>query len=57
MEIIKNQNIDSENPLCFSFRDVDAYIIKESGNQYLIFVLTKKNKKSIRAIQKTLEWN
>ena len=57
MEIIKNQNIDSENPLCFSFRDADAYIIKESGNQYLIFALTKKNKKSIRAIQKTLEWN
>ena len=57
MEIIKNENIDSENPLCFSLSNVDAYITKESGNQYLIFALTKKNKKSIRAIQKTLEWN
>ena len=57
MEIIKNENIDSENPLCFSLSNVYAYITNESGNQYLIFALTKKNKKSIRAIQITLEWN
>ena len=42
---IDNQNIDSEDTLCFSFSDVDAYIIEESRNKYLIFALTKKNKK------------
>ena len=45
MESINNQNIDSENPLCVSFSDVDAYIIEESENNYLIFALTKKNEK------------
>ena len=38
MENISNQNIDSEYPLCLSFSDVDASIIEESGNKYLIFV-------------------
>ena len=48
MESIDYQNIDSENPLCFIFNDVDGYIIEESNeDKYLIFALTK-NKKSIR---------
>ena len=33
MKSINNQNIDSENPLCLAFHDVDAYIIEESGNK------------------------
>ena len=53
MEIISNQNIDSENPLCLSFSDVDVYITKESRDKYLIFALTKKNKK-VLALNKKL---
>ena len=30
MDSINNQNIDSEDTVCFSFSDVDAYIIEES---------------------------
>ena len=52
MEIINNQNIDRENPLCLSFSDVDAYIIVESGNKYLIFALTKTNKKVLEICKK-----
>ena len=28
MQSINNQNIDKEVPLCFSFGDVDAYIME-----------------------------
>ena len=45
MQSINNQNIDKGIPLCFSFSDVDAYIIEENENKYLIFFLTEKNKK------------
>ena len=42
--------------LCPRFTDVDAYFIEENENKYLVFTLTKNNKKiSVRAIQKTLE--
>ena len=37
MQSINNQNIDKGIPLCFSFNDVDAYIIEENENKYLIF--------------------
>ena len=40
-----NQNIDNEVPLCLSFSDADVYIIEENGNKYLIFALTKNNRK------------
>ena len=37
MESSNNKNIDSENPLCLTFNNVDAYIIEESNeNKYLI---------------------
>ena len=55
MESISNQNTESENLLCLRFSDLDAYIIEESGNEYLIFALTKKNKK-VLGIYKKL-WN
>ena len=45
MQSINSQHIDIGIPLCFSFSDVDAYIIEENGNKYLIFALTEKNKK------------
>ena len=55
-ESINNQNIDSENPLCLMFNDVDGYITEEGNeNKYLILALMKNNKKSIKNIQKTLE--
>ena len=44
MKSITNQNIDREVPLCLSFSDVDAYIIEESKNKYLILAQTKNNK-------------
>ena len=56
MESINNQSIDREVPLCFSFSNVDAYIIEENENKYLIFALTENNK-SVRAIQNTLGLN
>ena len=37
MQNIDNRNIDKELPLCLSFNDVDAYIIEENENNYLIF--------------------
>ena len=52
MKTINNQNIDIENPLCFSFSDADAYIIEESGSKYLIFALTKNNKKALGIYKK-----
>ena len=52
MESINTQNTDGENPLCLSFRDVDTYIIEESGNKYLIFALTEKNKKVLELYKK-----
>ena len=53
MENITNQNIDIENLLCLVFNNVDGYIFEESNeesneNKYLIFALTKNNKKSIK---------
>ena len=45
MQSINNQDIDRGIPLCFSFSDVDAYIIEENENKYLIFALTEKNRK------------
>ena len=44
MEIINNQNIDREVPLCLIFSDVDAYIIEENGIKCLIFALTENSK-------------
>ena len=46
MESINNQNMNSENLLCLVFSNVNAYIIEECNrNKYLIFALTKNNKK------------
>ena len=44
---IADQYIDREFPLCFSFRDVDTYIIEENKDKYLVFALTKNNKKGL----------
>ena len=53
MESIYNQNIDRENPVCLIFNDVDGYIIEESNkDKYLIFALTKNNKKVLRIYRK-----
>ena len=40
METINNKNVDKEIPLCLSFSNVDAYIIEESRNKFLILALT-----------------
>ena len=44
---INNQNNDNGLPLCFSFSNVDTYIIEENKNKYLIFALTENNKKTL----------
>ena len=44
MQSINNQNIDRKIPLCLSFSNVDAWIIEENENKYLILALTKLTK-------------
>ena len=39
-------------PLCLSFSDVDAYIIGENENKYLIFALEQNNKEVLDAYKK-----
>ena len=41
MQNIDNKNIDNGLPFCLSFKNIDAYIIEEYKNKYLIFALTK----------------
>ena len=48
---INNQNVDNEHPLCISFYNVDAYVIKENENEYLIFALTENNRKILEKYQ------
>ena len=52
MQSINNQNIDKEVPLFLNFSDVDAYIIEENENKYLVFVLTKNNKEVLELYKK-----
>ena len=52
MQSINNQNIDKKIPLCLSFSDVDAYIIGENENKYLIFALAQNNKEVLDAYKK-----
>ena len=52
IKYIMMEIINSEIPLCLRFSDVDAYIIEENGNKYLIFALTKKNKKVLDVSKK-----
>ena len=49
---VYESEIDREIPLCLSFSDVGAYIIKENENKYLIFALTENNKKVLDLYQK-----
>ena len=41
--------------LCLSVSDVDAYIIEQSGDKYLIFALIKKNKEVLGDYKES--WN
>ena len=52
MQSINNQNIDKIIPLCRSFSDVDAYIIEENENKYLVFALTENNKEVLKLCKK-----
>ena len=47
-----NQNVDKEILPCLSFSDVDAYIIEENENKYLIFALTEDNKEVLEPYKK-----
>ena len=52
MQSFNNENIYGGIPLCLSFSDVDAYIIDENENKYLIFALTENNKNMLDAYKK-----
>ena len=52
VQSINNQNIDRGIPLFLSFSDVDAYIIEENENKYLIFALTENNKEVLELYKK-----
>ena len=49
---IDNQYIDHELPLCLSLSDVNACIIEESENKYLVFALTENNRKMLEMHKK-----
>ena len=49
-------SINSVNPLYVIFGKVDGYIEEKTGNKYLTFASTDKNR-SINKIFKTLGWN
>ena len=55
LKYINNQNVDRKNPLCLIFNAVDACIIDESENKYLVFALTKRNKNVLGIYRKL--WN
>ena len=56
MNSLDSENIDSKNPLCLIFTDVDAYIIDENnGCKYLIFNSTKNNKSVLKRYKEI--WN
>ena len=57
IQSINDQSIDKETPLCFSFRDADAYITEENENKYLIFVLTENNKEVFDVYKKLNQIN
>ena len=52
MQSINNQNIDREIPLCLSFSSINAYIIEENENKYLIFTFTEDNKEVLELYKK-----
>ena len=52
MQSINNQNIDKEIPFCFSFTDVDVYIIEKNENKYLTFFVTEYNKEVLELYKK-----
>ena len=43
-----DEYVDSVNPLCLIFLEVDGYIEESNGNKYLIFALTDRNKEVLR---------
>ena len=52
LQKINKQNIDREISLCRNFNNVDAYIIEESENKYLIFALPENNKRLLELYKK-----
>ena len=61
---ISDQYIDRELPLCFSFSSLDAHIIEENKDKYLVFALTENNKEMLEVyknfwseVKKQLECN
>ena len=56
-ENITNQYIVSGFRLCFSLSDVDAYIIEENKDKYLVFALTENNKKRFEMYKKLCSEN
>ena len=57
MQSINNQHVEKEIPLCLSLSDVDAEVIEENENKYLIFALTENNKEVLDAYKKLIVVN
>ena len=55
MRSFDHVNIDSENPLCLTFNNVDGYIEENNGDKYLIFASTNNNKGVLEKYTKI--WN
>ena len=53
MQSINIKNIDRKFPLCLSFSSINAYIIEENENKYLIFALTEDNKEVLELYKKS----
>ena len=51
-EIKYNQNIDEKVSLCFSFSNLDAYLIEENEKKYLVSALTENNKRMLELYKK-----
>ena len=52
MQSINDQNIDRKGPICLRFSDLDAYLIEENENKYLVFALTENNKEVLELYKK-----
>ena len=49
---IDNQKIYNELSLCLSFNDINAYVIEENENKYLIFALTENKRRMLEMYNK-----
>ena len=52
IQSINNKNTDGEVPLCHTFSNVDACVIKDSKTKFLILALTENNREVLELYKK-----